>query len=144
MKWATAAMTLGIMTIAFVSIVLGQDKGIWTATPLSYPQMAWIAQIQGDVRFDLEIDPSGRIVSIAKQSGSDLLATDASKGIKEWRYTSTAQSWHATVSIHYSLHKPLSYQRFSRMEIRTPFDISVSCNYPAPEGNPETLKPLKP
>lgn len=118
-----------------------QMRGIWKATQLSYPEMAWYAQIQGDVRLKVEVDGTGRIVSVGKDSGPVPLAAIAAEEIKEWQFTSGSQSWQATITLHYSLRKPLSYHRCTRVNIRTPFEIDVTANYPSPEGHPEVMKP---
>lgn len=137
-----------VLAIAFLTISLSlcpsafaqvaQDRGIWKATPLSYPPVAWGAQIQGDVRLDLEIDKTGRIISVTKLSGPDPLAVTASEEIKKWHYTSGAQDWHAALIVHYSLRGPrLPTRPVPELDIRTPFDIDVISNYPLPTGNPK-------
>lgn len=134
------AAILGLTCFAQVS----EERGIWKATPLTYPAIARVAQIQGDVRLAVEVDKTGSIVSASKIDGPDPLANTAVKEIKEWRYTSSAESWHATLVIHYLLVKPaLSSAPVARFTISTPFDISVTSNYPLPTGNPETMRPKK-
>jgi Gram-negative bacterial TonB protein C-terminal len=109
---------------------------------LSYPTVARLAQIQGDVRLKLLIDKTGRIASVYKIEGPDALAVTAAKEIQEWRYTATNQSWHATVIIHYFLQKPaLAVAPVARAAIDTPFRVSVASNYPLPTGNPEVMTP---
>jgi TonB family protein len=121
-----------------------EERGIWRATPLTYPAIARVAQIQGDVRLDIEVDRTGQIISVSKIDGPDSLATAAAKEIKEWRYTSSAQSWHVNLVIHYSLVRPpLPSAPVARVAISTPFDVSVTSNYPVPTGNPETMLPKK-
>ncbi len=134
------AVMLGLTCFAQAS----EERGIWKATPLTYPAIARVAQIQGDVRLDVEVDRTGSIVSVSKIDGPDPLATTAAKEIKEWRYTSSAESWHANLVIHYSLVKPaLPSAPIARVAISTPFDVSVTSNYPLPTGNPETMPPKK-
>jgi hypothetical protein len=116
------------------------EKGIWKATPLTYPTIARVAQIQGDVRLDVEVDRTGHIISVSKIEGPDPLATVAAKEIMEWRYTSSALDWRANLVIHYLLMKPpISSTPVARVAISTPFDVSVTSNYPLPTGNPETM-----
>lgn len=135
---ATVSAMLGLVCFAQVS----EQRGIWRATPLTYPPIARQAQIQGDVRLDVEVDKTGSIVSASKIDGPDPLATTAVKEIKEWRYTSSAESWHATLVVHYSLVKPaLPSAPVARVAISTPFDVSVTSNYSLPTGNPETMLP---
>ncbi len=132
--------TLGLMCSAQVA----QQRGIWKATPLTYPPIARLAQVQGDVRLDLEVDRAGSIISVSKIDGPDPLAVTAANEIKEWKYTSSAESSHCNLVIHYSLIKPaLPNAPVARVEISTPFDVSVTSNYPSPTGNPETMSPKK-
>jgi TonB family protein len=119
------------------------ERGIRKATPLTYPIIARLAQIQGDVRLDIEVDRTGQIISVSKINGPDSLATVAAKEIRKWRYTSSAQGWHANLVIHYSLMKPTSSTPVARVAILTPFDVSVTSNYPLPTGNPETMPSKK-
>ena len=134
----TVSLAIGSNSLAQVA----QDRGIWKATPLSYPVTAWGAQIQGDVRLGLGIDKTGRIISVTKLSGPDPLAAAASEEIKKWHYTSGAQDWHAELVVHYSLRRPrLAIRPIAQLDIRTPFDIDVVSNYPLPTGNPEPMKP---
>ncbi len=131
---------VGLTCFAQVS----EERGIWKATPLTYPAIARVAQIQGDVRLDVEVDRTGHIVSVSKIDGPDALATTAAKEIKQWRYTSSAESWHANLVIHYLLAKPaLAGAPVARVAISTPFDVSVTSNYPLPTGNPEIMSPKK-
>lgn len=120
---------------------VSEEKGIRKATPLTYPAIARLAQIQGDVRLNIEVDKTGEITSVSKVDGPDPLATPAASEIKTWRYTSSAQSWHAILVIHYSLTKPPSRSApVARVSISTPFDVSVTSGYPLPTGNPETMR----
>ncbi len=119
-----------------------ETKGIWKATPLSYPTVARLAQIQGDVKLKVEIDKDGRITSLSKIDGPDALAVTAAKEIQAWCYTASDRTWHATVVIHYSLHKPaLAVAPVASVAIDTPFSVSVGSNYPLPTGNPEVMTP---
>jgi hypothetical protein len=136
--------------IAIIAVVLqvslsGQASdatGIRKAIPLSYPTVARLARIQGDVRLALVIARTGEITSVSKVDGADALAGIAAGEIQKWRYTSSNETWHATFTIHYSLHSPaLSVRPVARFEINTPFDVSVSSNYPLPTGNPEIINP---
>jgi hypothetical protein len=135
------AATLGLTCFAQVS----EERGIWKATPLTYPSVARLAQVQGDVRLDLEVDRAGSIISVSKIDGPGPLAATAAKEIREWRYTSSsAESSHCNLVIHYSLIKPaLPSAPVARVAISTPFDVSVTSNYPLPTGNPETMSPKK-
>jgi hypothetical protein len=121
---------------------LAEGKGIWKATPLSYPAVARLAQIQGDVKLNLLIDKTGRIASVSRIEGPDALAVTAAKEIQGWHYTASDQTWHAMVVIHYSLQKPASaVVPVARVAINTPFNVNVASNYPLPTGNPEVITP---
>ena len=134
------AATLGLTCFAQVS----EERGIWKATPLTYPSVARVAQVQGDVRLDLEVDKDGSIISVAKIDGPDPLVATAAKEIKEWRYTASAEKSHRNLIIHYLLIKPaLSSAPVARVAISTPFDVSVTSHYPLPTGNPEIMPSKK-
>lgn len=68
---------------------------------MSYPRLARLAQIQGNVKLTLLIDKTGRIAFVSKTEGPDVLVVTAAKEIQEWRYTASNQTWHATVVFHY-------------------------------------------
>jgi len=52
----------------------------------SYPQLAEQARIQGNVIFEVRIDESGSLRDIRLISGHPLLAPDAIKAVKQWKY----------------------------------------------------------
>jgi hypothetical protein len=140
------------INLAIIVAILGlkcfaqmpQERGISKATPLTYPAVARLAQIQGDVKLNLEVDKAGSILSVSKIDGPDSLAATAAKEIKEWRYTSGTEGWHASLVVHYLLMKPaLPSAPVARVAISTPFEVSVTSNYPLPTGNPETMSPKK-
>ena len=80
----------------------------------------------------------------AKTAGPDALTAIATKEIRAWRYASGGQRCSVPLAIHYSLEKPLtSGAPVARVEINTPFDITVTSSYPLPTGNPETMRPKK-
>ena len=139
------AANIAIVVVALCWGAFGQmseAKGIRRATPLSYPTVARLAQIQGDVKLKLSIDKTGRIASVSKTEGADALAVTAAKEIQEWRYTASDKGWHATVVIHYSLQKPaMAVAPVARVAIDTPFSVSVASNFPLPTGNPEVMTP---
>lgn len=120
------------------------NKGIWKATQLTYPSMARLAQIQGEIRLKLEVAADGEIISVSTTAGPDALTAIATKEIRAWRYASGGQRCSVPLAIHYSLEKPLtSGAPVARVEINTPFDITVTSSYPLPTGNPETMRPKK-
>jgi Gram-negative bacterial TonB protein C-terminal len=141
--WVLVNFAVIATMLCIASIGQAQEhKAIRKATPLSYPTVARLAQIQGEIKLALEIDSDGHIVSVSKINGPDSLAVVAAKEIKEWRYTASDQLWRATLVILYLLEKPLLPSApVARVTIRTPFDISVTSNYPLPTGNPETMSP---
>ena len=139
------AASLACVVVLLCWASLGQVSetvGIWRATPLSYPTIARLAQIHGDVKLTLLIDKTGRITSVSKIEGPDALAVTAAKEIQEWRYTASEQNWHATLVIHYSLRRPaLAEAPVARVAIDTPFNVNVDSNYALPTGNPEVMAP---
>jgi hypothetical protein len=140
LSFSIIAVMLSLTGFGQVSL----ERGIWKATPLTYPSIARVAQIQGDVTLALEVDRTGGIVSASRIDGPDPLATTAVQEIKGWRYTSSIEGWHANLVIHYLLVKPaLPSAPVARVAISTPFDVSVTSNYPLPTGNPETMLPKK-
>lgn len=134
-----------IVVIVFCWPAFGQAsdmKGVWKATPLSYPTVARLAQVQGYVKLKLAIDKNGRITSTSKIEGPDALAVTAAKEIQKWRYCPNRRAWEGTLVLHYFLHGPrLPFAPVARVEIENPLSVSVSSNYPLPTGNPEVMPP---
>jgi hypothetical protein len=145
MKPFFRSATLAIVVVVLCWRSFGQvyeTAGIWKATPLTYPTVARLAQIQGDVKLALVINKTGRITSVSKIEGPDALAVTAAKEIQEWRYASSKEAWQANLVIHYSLQRPaLATAPVARVEIETPFSVCVRSNYPLPTGNPEVMTP---
>ncbi len=141
---------LRFAALATIVIVLGwrsfgqepETPGIWKATSLSYPTIARLARIQGDVKLRLLVDKTGTITSVSKIDGPDALAVTAAKEVHEWRYASTKAPWQANLVIHYSLQGPPSRTApVARVAIENPMSVSVTSSYPLPTGNPEVMSP---
>jgi len=54
-----------------------------------YPEIAKAARIQGDVRIDAIIDPTGRVIEMKVLSGHALRATAALSAVQQWIYEPT-------------------------------------------------------
>ncbi len=145
MKPCIRVASFAVVLVVFCWAAFGQVsdmKGIWKATPLSYPTVARLAQLQGDLKLKLVIDKAGRITSVSKIEGPDALAVTAAREIQHWRYASNRRDWQGTLVIHYSLHgPPVPAAPVARFEIETPLSVNVSSNYPLPTGNPERVLP---
>jgi periplasmic protein TonB len=55
----------------------------------SYPELARRAGVQGIVRLECTIDPSGDVVDVVVKSGHPLLTAAAAEAVRQWRYTAT-------------------------------------------------------
>ncbi len=135
-----AILALGIYSQCFGQV--SEPAGLWKVTPLTYPTVARLAQIQGDVKLKLAVDEAGHITSVSKIDGPDALAATATKEIQQWRYAPSKHGWQGDLVIHYSLHQPaLATAPVARVAIETPLIVSVSSSYPLPTGNPEVMTP---
>jgi hypothetical protein len=119
-----------------------QQRGLWHLEPLTYPTVARLSQITGDVTLMLRIEKDGQINSATKISGPDVLSVNAIKEIRGWRYASSDRASESIVVIHYALKKPyLKSAPIAKTFVHSPTDISVVSNYSLPTGNPEKMIP---
>jgi TonB family protein len=135
-------MVLAVFVFVLCGILLAQKaaerRGLWEVMPMSYPAVARLAQITGDVKLKLTIDKDGKITALTKLSGSDALATDVVKEIKSWRYAPGDQASESIIVIHYILEEPhLKSAPVPRILIHSPSNISVVSNYPLRTGHSE-------
>src|SRR5262249_37861765 len=55
----------------------------------AYPPLARVTGVQGIVRLECTIDPSGQVVDVVVKSGHPLLSPAAAEAVRQWRDTPT-------------------------------------------------------
>jgi TonB family protein len=70
-----------------------------------YPNPAWEARIQGEVKFTALIAPDGSVAALRLISGHPLLVNAAMKAAKQWRYAPPGEYVATPIVVKFSLKK---------------------------------------
>jgi hypothetical protein len=73
-----------------------------------YPQLARMAQIEGLVSAELNIDADGNVAKFAFESGHPLLRPAVADAVSRWKFPRSASSWQIHLNIEFALncHEP--------------------------------------
>ena len=94
--------------------------GLEKITPITYPQMARIARIQGDVHVRIRVDEdSGTVIDADVSSGHPILAQAALAAAREWTFSHPYFGANPVeVVIHFEVHCPLIVESSSAVANR--------------------------
>lgn len=67
-----------------------------------YPGLARAMKIQGSVRADVVVEPSGKVKSVDVKGGHPLLAQSAQDALLEWKWEPAAHETHQTVELRFA------------------------------------------
>lgn len=66
-----------------------------------YPGLARAANVQGIVKADVIVSPTGKVQSIEVKGGHPVLAKAAQEALKEWKWESAAHETHEIIEIRF-------------------------------------------
>ena len=75
----------------FPTVGLPQNVEVISAAAPSYPRVDGVAQEKGEVRVEIEIDPSGKVSHAKAVSGSSNLRSAAEAAAREWHFRATSR-----------------------------------------------------
>jgi TonB family protein len=67
-----------------------------------YPALARSMKIQGVVRADVLVAPSGKVTSVEVKGGHPLLAQSAQDALRQWKWEAASHETHETVELHFT------------------------------------------
>jgi TonB family protein len=67
-----------------------------------YPNIARSMKIQGTVRADVLVAPSGKVTSIEVKGGHPLLAQSAQDALRQWKWEAAAHETHEIVELRFN------------------------------------------
>jgi protein TonB len=82
---APSAATPGVLR---VSAGVEAPRKLVHVDPI-YPELARLSGVQGIVRLECTIDPSGNVAGLVMKSGHPLLVPAAQSAVRQWRYSPT-------------------------------------------------------
>jgi TonB family protein len=100
-----------------------------------YPRVAHLAQVAGDVRLTVVVEPNGRVSSVKSASGVPILVQHATANILRWSYTPFDARTEFDVVYAYRLVGPrVDADTPPTVELETPFRIVITARLLAPPG----------
>lgn len=78
------------------------DRKVVVKVQPQYPGLARTMKIQGSVRADVVVEPSGKVKSVNVKGGHPLLAQSAQDALREWKWEPAAHETHQTVELKFA------------------------------------------
>jgi|SRR5579862_2166095 len=78
------------------------DRKVVVKVQPQYPGLARAMKIQGSVRADVVVEPSGKVKSVDVKGGHPLLAQSAQDALREWKWEPAAHETHQTVELRFA------------------------------------------
>ncbi len=76
------ALMLSLAAPAFA----GEDRKVKSQVPPAYPELAKTMHLQGTVKVEITISPTGAVTNTKVIGGHPVLADAAVKAVQKWRY----------------------------------------------------------
>lgn len=108
MKNGSARVWLAIAVVALVAGMISAqeavsaDRKVVVKVQPQYPGLARAMKIQGNVRADVVVEPSGKVKSVDVKGGHPLLAQSAQDALREWKWEPAAHETHQTVELKFA------------------------------------------
>jgi protein TonB len=90
-KYSNIIVTLSVVVLVFALVgpaSAADERKIKSQVPPVYPELAKSMHIQGTVKVEITISPSGNVTNAKVVGGHPVLADAAVKAVKNWRYDS--------------------------------------------------------
>ena len=100
-KLGLAALA-AMMLLQTVTLSAQEDRKVKRQVQPSYPQLAKQMHVQGSVKLQVTIAPSGKVQSVNVIGGHPLLIDSATQAMKGWQYEPAAETTTATVVFNFS------------------------------------------
>jgi TonB family protein len=82
-----------IQTVALALVVAftipanaADNRAVKTRVAPIYPEMAKRMKIAGEVRFEVTVDPEGKVTDVKRLSGNGMLSAAAEDAVRKWRF----------------------------------------------------------
>jgi TonB family protein len=108
------------------------------ATPLcvvylespDYPEVPRQARVQGEIKVDVEIDREGYVISAKSRGGEKLLAREAERNVRTWRFGCLEKLSNTTIkhTVTYEFRlegEPVPYQPRPRVSFYLPTSVRI-------------------
>ncbi len=90
-KYSNVVIGICILALVFALVApasAADERKVKSQVPPVYPELAKTMHIQGTVKVEITISPSGTVTSAKVVGGHPVLAEAAVKAVKNWRYDS--------------------------------------------------------
>lgn len=133
---------LGLLVLLFASLIPAYGWGncdtvfgVRRFVSPGYPNVAWWAQVSGDVRLLAKVGADGQVESADVLSGTPILAKYAQNNLLNWCFTGQPKGGRLEVVYHYRLQGPKIHgPAVPSVALQSPTEVVIICNPPLPEG----------
>jgi TonB family protein len=106
----------------------------------AYPLVARAARIQGEVRLEVEVEESGKVLRVLQSSGPGILVEYAKANVMRMLYTRLPMETHVDVVYTFRLQGPeMESAPAPLVELASPFHVLVTSNLPNVTGYDEGI-----
>ena len=120
------------MLVALTVASPSQPRFVQHVDSLEYPRLALLAQIQGEVKVSVVIEPDGRVSTAISSSGHPILRQAAEENLRRWRFVSGGEE-KLDVTYRFILEKPAELDPHSSCSFDLPNTVTVHSRVPKPD-----------
>jgi len=99
---ALLAVLLFIPNSTSAQETAGASRKVVTKTMPQYPGLARPLRIQGNVRADVLVAPSGKVKSLEVKGGHPLLVQSAEDALRQWKWEPASHETHEIVELKFT------------------------------------------
>jgi hypothetical protein len=119
----------------------GRALGVVAFNCPTYPHLARLANVQGDVHLQAEVSRDGRVQAVRVLSGAPALAGYSRENLLTWAFTPGVEGTQLEIVFSFRLRPPREYyDPPPTVVLQSPTHVTVTSSIPLPSGGPETLK----
>ncbi len=119
----------------------GRTLGLVRFTCPTYPHLARVANVQGDVHLRAKVSREGNIRAVEVRSGAPVLAEYSRENLLTWALTPTVEEGELDFVFSFRLRPPKQYyDPPPTVVLESVTCVRITSSIPLPSGGPEPLK----
>ena len=121
-----------VMLVALMVSSPTKPRSVQHVDSLEYPRLALLAQIQGEVKVSVVIEPDGSVGTAISSSGHPILRQAAEENLRRWRFESGEEE-KLDVIYRFILEQPAVLDPHSSCSFDLPNTVTVNSHVPKPD-----------
>jgi len=122
----------------------GRSLGLVRLNCPTYPHLARLANVQGDVQLRARVSIEGKLLTVKVLSGAPVLAEYSRENLLTWEVTPVGEEAELDFVFSYRLRAPSEYyDPPPTVVLESVTHVTITSSLPLPSGGPELLKRKK-